>query len=784
LKGRGAGAALALVLALAALFCLTSLAEVDYHWHLLTGERILREWRVPRVDDLSYTSEGRPWVDSQWLFEVLLAVTRRAGGDPGLDLLKVACVVGAFLLAASAARRRATAGVTAILALLAVVASQERFAARPEIASFLMLAAVLRLLEERRESPGRLVLLPPLFTLWANLHALYAVGLGALGLAAAGDTMERLGEPPDPGGPRPGRVWLCLGVSAAATLLSPYGLRGWSLPLRLLFGRVLSGGVFARTIAEFQPPFGGGGATAAVIAFALLAAVVTGAAAIARREARPADSILVAVFLVLALLARRNLPLFSLVALAQGAPLLSAATRLGREAVARRSGRGARALAAGGKALVGVAVLVTFVMMGGVVTNRFYARDAIHRRFGRGEAPCAYPDAAAGFIDRAGPRGRVLNDMAIGGYLAWRWYPERPVFIDGRLEVHDETLYAAYLGLLSDPRRFEETARRYGIDAVLWSHRESGEAAPLLRHLAGGHGWHPVFADGAAVVFARDGAAGSPPAIDLGDPVLAGRILDQIAAARVAEEDPLPRLLRRLLPRVEPPVPESDAALTLAACGAWAAAERLYREALIRAPRNATLHYDLALVLEGERRVGEARRELQEALALDGSLAPARQVLAHLRLGDGDPEAALEEWRLAARAGPLAAEALLERGDLLARRGRIEEATADYLEAIRREPAWEAPRIALARVRAAAGDAAGAERILRQILAGNPASPETHHALAAILAAAGRLDEAAQEARAAASAGLDPAILRGDPALRPLENRPELRDLLDPGRRR
>ena len=53
--------ALALLLLLCGSFCLTQLSEVDLHWHLLAGERILQEGRVPRVDSFTFTSAGRPW---------------------------------------------------------------------------------------------------------------------------------------------------------------------------------------------------------------------------------------------------------------------------------------------------------------------------------------------------------------------------------------------------------------------------------------------------------------------------------------------------------------------------------------------------------------------------------------------------------------------------------------------------------------------------------------------------------------------------------------------------
>ena len=151
--------ALGLVLALCAVFCLTQLAEVDHYWHLLAGQQILDEHRIPRADSFSFTSSGRPWIDLHWLFQVMLASVDRIGGWTGIDLLKVGLIVGGFGLALGAALRRAGPLAVAPLATLAVLASQERFALRPEAASFLRLGALLLCLEMGRTRPGLFFLL-------------------------------------------------------------------------------------------------------------------------------------------------------------------------------------------------------------------------------------------------------------------------------------------------------------------------------------------------------------------------------------------------------------------------------------------------------------------------------------------------------------------------------------------------------------------------------------------------------------------------------------------------
>src|SRR5262249_14221690 len=55
---------------------------------------------------------------------------------------------------------------------------------------------------------------------------------------------------------------------------------------------------------------------------------------------------------------------------------------------------------------------------------------------GLGIAEGRFPVKAADFVDANLPDARLYNDVSFGGYLIWRGYPRRRVFIDGRNEVH------------------------------------------------------------------------------------------------------------------------------------------------------------------------------------------------------------------------------------------------------------------------------------------------------------------------------------------------------------
>ena len=690
-------AALALGLLLCAAFCLTQLAEVDFYWHLLAGTRILATGQVPRAEEFTWTSAGRPWVDLHWLFQVAVAETYRLAGWVGLDLIKVTAIVAGFGLAALAAQRRRPSFSVPLLLVPGVVASQERFTLRPEAVSFLLLGLLLLVLVERGRRPRLLATAPVIIALWANVHALFAVGLAALLLTASGDWVDaairrRAGSPSMPS-TRP--IILAALAAIPASLLTPYGLEGWRLAGRLLFERVAAANLYGRTIAEFQAPFGGFGPTAAIGAFALFGILVLASLALGRGARTTADTLVTAAFLVLALLARRNIPLFVLAALPSVAPSAATAWEGIARATARLGAAGARTAAVLPiAARVGLPILCA-LLIGDVVSNRFFARDGTQRYFGTGPAPGFYPEESAGWVLEHDPRRETLNDMTMGGYLAWRWYPGRRIFIDGRLELQDPGLYADYLAMQQDPRRFDADASRRGIGTVVWSHRQALDAVPLLRRLAGGGGWRLAHVDLAASVFVHDPSPASGEAFPQADsapvviePVSGQPLIDRLlaeaeeAAGATRASDPLPGWVRRPWPLLEVPVAEVGCGLFLAVVGKPDEAVAILGDAVRRAPWSASLRYDLGLGLLQSGRVQEAVAAFQESLRLDPGFGPAAAGLGLVAARAGDLDGALAAWERAERSGGLPASARRIRGGLLAGRGRIDEAIEDYRAAV------------------------------------------------------------------------------------------------------
>lgn len=396
---------------------LCRIADLDFWWHLKTGELIAASGEIPRQDVFSFTARGREYIDHEWLFQLSQAVLFDAFGPAGIAVAKSLLIAMTLFIGGWYALRRGTGAVAAVaLLFLAVAGGITRLIERPEI--FTVLAAVVTyvLLDEFVRGGDRRLLLPiPLLALlWANVHAAVIVGIVIQLLFAAAMFLEERR--------RLAPVVVTAVASTTASLVNPFGYRVLTVPFELT--KIIESGVldneeWRRPEFEKAPFF----FAALLLAAALLA--------LAARGGRW-RSVFVGAFLgYISLRYIRNVHLFCAFV-----PLLVAP----EIASWRRASKGAL-LAAASLALLFV---LTF----------YYP-------FERGFGVASYfPVRMAEFVRSADLRGNMMNSYGFGGYLIWALYPERPVFIDGRNEV--------YLPLLERIAKSRGDSRAW--DALLRDH--------------------------------------------------------------------------------------------------------------------------------------------------------------------------------------------------------------------------------------------------------------------------------------------------------------------------
>src|SRR6202012_1062848 len=106
-------------------FCGQSIADPDIWWHLKDAQILVQQHHWIRVDQFSYTVAGTPWVDSEWLSELMFYGIWKLGGVVALFLGYVVIVesmmVGVLALAYRASDSIKAAGVATGLAVVLCV---------------------------------------------------------------------------------------------------------------------------------------------------------------------------------------------------------------------------------------------------------------------------------------------------------------------------------------------------------------------------------------------------------------------------------------------------------------------------------------------------------------------------------------------------------------------------------------------------------------------------------------------------------------------------------------
>ncbi len=220
---------------------IANLSSVDLTYHLRAGEITLSTGLIPRNDTFTFTALGEPWLNQQWGAQVILAAVYRVAGWAGLAALRAALVGLIFGFLFEACRRRGLdLRRAAWLALAAFVVSAVALALRPQLIGMTLLALTLVLVADRRAHPRGLWAVPVIVLVWANMHGSFFLGPVVLGLAWLEDVHDHV--------PNPHRTLLIAVLSAAATLVNPFGPAVWAYAAGLTTNSFVTS-----RISEWQP---------------------------------------------------------------------------------------------------------------------------------------------------------------------------------------------------------------------------------------------------------------------------------------------------------------------------------------------------------------------------------------------------------------------------------------------------------------------------------------------------------------------------------------------------
>jgi hypothetical protein len=452
-------------------------ADNDLWMHLYSGRRILAAGAVPRLDDASYTAAGRPWVDHEWLSQVGLAALFDAGGSPLLWAAKLTLALCTAALVWRMVRRHARSPwVWGSVMVLTLATMARGYAVRPQVVTYLGVAALLDWLDRPRRTPPdwrTIAVLAAGFCLWANAHGAVIAGIGILGLYAV------LGTARHDGATAPQRAALLV-CALLAVCLNPYG------PALLTY--IANELRVPHPIIEWQPlAFGDPAQRPAVVLLAALLASLYWTRLLRHRRWWAA---LLALVAAMALRSQRHVPLLAICAAAPLADQLQAAVDVQSLRVRWRLSPPARAVVA--LALLALAVL----QLATVGRRAWQARGAMV--FDAAE----YPVGALRFLRAQGISGNLALPLDWGGYALWHGAPALKVSLDGRFAtVYPPAVVEdgfAFFRADGDPR----AARLLDAYPTTLALIPRGTPTPI----DGRPDWRLLYSDEVAALWGREGA--------------------------------------------------------------------------------------------------------------------------------------------------------------------------------------------------------------------------------------------------------------------------------------
>jgi len=650
------------VAALVAALVTYPITDPDLWQHLTVGRAIWQGHGIPRVHQWSWPTYGTPEVLPSWLFRAVLWPVYDAAGVGGLFAWRWITTLAAFALGWIAARRMGARGFSPLVAIaLCAMVYRGRTMVRPEtLVAPLFALAILALVWRRGGGRWRVGgatldpawVLAPIACVWANVHISYWLVFLLAGAALLDGWWGRDAAVPPAARAGTRGLVIATALAAAAAFLNPFGWRALWQPFEyFLFWR---NEPIYKTIGELSPVDWGvnfkNGLPLLVALWPLLALV-----RLLRGRRDLLELALVASLVPLTLTGQRFMGYLAIAAVPfLGRDLGELAGSLGRRlGDARPWPRAALALA--------TVALLAAPMLG----------DLRHW-FGIGLDLRRYPVAACDFIEREGLRGRIFNAFFHGGYLLWRFWPDRDrlPFMD----IHQSGTRADRDGLAfsaGEERAWQTLDRSRNFEIIVYP-RYAENDMPFLDRRDADSTWALVFVDDAAAVYVRRAPRFARLAAARGYALLPG------GAARLATVQPMA---------------VADTAVRRAL-----AAE--LERAVAASPASSRARYLLGTLAALEGRFDDAEREFRAALVADPVTRRVHEGLGAIAAARGRHDEAVREFLEEGRIGGWPRGVRARLGDSYAALGRLDRARAAYRAELADDPGSAAARDSLAALEA------------------------------------------------------------------------------------
>jgi hypothetical protein len=426
-----------------ALVAADSIRDNSFLWHIRAGSEQLARQSVISVDPFSFTTVGVPWRTQSWLIELAYASAERTWDGLVWANLMLFLLGGiaAGLVGMSIYRGARSPVATGFAMIITVWLASPFLQPRPVLASYVLLAALVVVLQNRDKI---IWLAVPIIWIWAGVHGTWILG-GALLFLEWIRTADS-------------RVFKAGIAALVTTVLTAHGLGVWQILIDFAGARDA-----LALMEEWKvPDFGN------IVQAPYLALIVGVIVAGMRGKLKPRDLIVILPFLFFGMTSRRAVFPAAIVV----APWAALAIPPIRVPVSSMSSRVAAFTVL---AIAFLTVVPLLVLPLGVLDDERFPTPEIQE--------------AMSELD-------IFHDSAVGGFLIYSEWPERLVYIDDRAELYGADRLKEFDSVRQG--RYEDAFDRYGFSAAL-----AQNEWPLAEVLAR-DGWRIVARNETFTVFVED----------------------------------------------------------------------------------------------------------------------------------------------------------------------------------------------------------------------------------------------------------------------------------------
>jgi len=427
----------------------------DLGRHLTLGNYIIDNRDIPTEDIFSFTKTGDPLTPHEWLSDLFFALIYRVAGLNGVVWLTALIIAGSLWLVYKYSLNLCNMSLIALLGgILGAAASSLHWLTRPHIFTILLAALWIGELEKMRLGIRKSWLIFPLLMLvWVNLHGAFIAGLLIWACYFVGMLLDQQITL------HKNQSFFWVGISSIlVSLINPDGFGIWKTSFGFLGNQYLVSHTAEYLPPDFQQP--------AFWPFLVLILVSIFVLGLSKKRIAFSHLFIVCGWTLMALFSARNIPLYVVTVIPVLISGISGILCGWKDSIlVDKFIDFQKKIATTEGSLKGgfwstVAVILTLVLLVSGTSLDF-------EMGGNQFSEEVFPVQASGWLEDNPPEGNGFNYFPWGGYLLYRFWPERSVFIDGQTDFYGEELTREYENVITLTDGWQEVFQDYQIKWVI-----------------------------------------------------------------------------------------------------------------------------------------------------------------------------------------------------------------------------------------------------------------------------------------------------------------------------